>query len=62
MKKTYNKENSVIKQITETLSRTFGKSIASATQTQLYKAFAITVKNEIMEKWVASESHTDNKQ
>lgn len=57
-----NKENKVIRQINETLNRSFGKTIDNATQNQLYKAFAITVKNEIMDKWSSSDFTKDNKQ
>ncbi len=62
MKKRNDKDNSVIRQINETLNRTFGNSIDNATQNQLYKAFAITVKNEIMEKWSLSDHAPDKKQ
>ena len=62
MKKTLNSENTVIKEISETLNRTFGKSIETASLSQIYKAFAITVKNEIMQKWAASERKPDKKQ
>ena len=56
-----NNKNTVIKQINEVLNRTFGKTIENATQNQLYKAFAITVKNEIMDKWAQSAYTTDDK-
>ncbi len=62
MKNGNNKNNTVIKQINEVLNRTFGKTIENATQNQLYKAFAITVKNEIMDKWAQSAYTPDNKQ
>ena len=62
MNNRYDKDNEVVRQINEILNRTFGKTIDNATQNQLYKAFAITVKNEIMDKGSKSDHTPDKKQ
>jgi starch phosphorylase len=51
----YEKEKTRIKDSIEgKLRRHFGKSIEDATKNQLYKACAMTIRDEIMEKWTNS--------
>lgn len=47
-------KNQIKKSFAEKLKRQFGKSIENATTLQRYKAVAMTVRDEIMESWLAS--------
>jgi starch phosphorylase len=62
LKQIENKKQTVVEQVSEVLSRVFGKTIKTASKSQLYKAFAITVRNEIMDKWVISNGKPVDKQ
>jgi starch phosphorylase len=57
----YHKEKDRIKEaIRETLKSHFGRSIEEATKNQLYKACAMTLRDEIMDKW--HQSNKDSQQ
>lgn len=48
-------KNRIRKNFEETLKSHFGRTLNDATKKQLYKACAMTLRDEIMEKWVESE-------
>ena len=47
-------KNHVKRSVSEKLKRQFGKSIETASTLQLYKAVAMTARDEIMEHWLTS--------
>ena len=49
-------------EIDKKLQRDFGKTLADASKTQLYKAVAKTVRDRILEKWVKGESNSGSPQ
>ena len=41
------------------LKRHFGVTVEQATPDQVYKAVGLTIRDEIMEKWMDGMAHTD---
>ncbi|MHB1315479.1 MAG: glycogen/starch/alpha-glucan phosphorylase [Christensenellales bacterium] len=56
-----NKEQ-IKENITGKLKRHFGKTIQDATDLQIYKAVAMTVRDEIMDKWISYREVTENQE
>ena len=46
--------------VSSKLRRHYAKTVENATKSQLYKALALTVKDQIMEKWAVSKEKLDN--
>ena len=58
----YNKRKEFIKdEITGKIKRYFGKTVEAASQREIYSAVSMTIRDEIMEKWVAYKEKTDKK-
>ena len=45
--------------VSSKLRRHFAKTVENATKSQLYKALALTVRDQIMEKWAVSKEALD---
>ncbi|WP_264175638.1 glycogen/starch/alpha-glucan phosphorylase [Ructibacterium gallinarum] len=61
-KAAYQERKAFIKdEITGKLKRYFGKTVKQATQREIYTAVSMTIRDEIMEKWVAYKEKTDKK-
>ena len=55
-------KNQIKKSVSEKLKRQFGKTVKTASDLQIYKAVAMTVRDEIMDNWSATTAkYTENK-
>ena len=58
----FDKKKEFIKsEITGKVKRYFGKSLAKAVDLEIYRAAALTIRDEIMEKWVSYQEKVDKK-
>lgn len=58
----YNQKKSFVKdEITGKIKRYFGKTVEKATLHEIYTAVAMTIRDEIMEKWMAYNEKTEQK-
>ena len=59
----YNKRKEFIKnEITGKIRRYFGKTVDQASLKEIYNAVSFTIRDEIMEKWIAYKQEADKKQ
>ena len=55
------KQSAEVKNIVGKLKRHFGKTLENATKEELYKASAICIRDEIIDKWVAANAQVEKR-
>ena len=56
-----NRKEFIKNEITGKVRRYFGKTVETATSAEIYNAVAFTIRDEIMEKWIAYKAEADKK-
>lgn len=56
-----NRKEFIKNEITGKVRRYFGKTVETATNAEIYNAVAFTIRDEIMEKWIAYKAEADKK-